>query len=111
MSQEVIKFRPSNGTVGHAFWNDWCCKCQRDRSMREGCEIDECDDDEKCEILGKTMLYQVEDPEYPIEWQVKDGRAVCTAFIEAGKDVPRPRCQHTADLFDNPNGMVKGGAA
>ena len=29
------KYRPSNGTEGDCFFAGWCCKCQRDKAMRE----------------------------------------------------------------------------
>lgn len=94
------KYRPSNGTEGAVFMEAWCCRCQRDRSMREGEPVDECDDNELCPIIGDTMAYSTEDPGYPVEWQYgKDGQPCCTAFIPAGDPVPPTRCEHTADMF------------
>jgi hypothetical protein len=94
------KYRPSNGTEGDCFFAAWCCKCQRDKAMREGSNIDECDDNERCDIIANTMAYDLEDPEYPVEWQYgKDGQPCCTAFVTAGDAVPAPRCEHTMDLF------------
>jgi hypothetical protein len=67
----------------------WCCHCQRDKAMREGADFDECDDNEKCSIIGKTMFYRIDDPDYPIEWQYdSDGIPCCTAFVAAGNPVP-----------------------
>ncbi len=83
------KYRPSNGTEGDSFFAHWCFKCQRDKAMREGADIDECDDNERCDIIANTMAYDVEDSEYPIEWQYdNNGEHCCTAFIEAGQTVP-----------------------
>lgn len=94
------KYRPSNGTEGGIFITSWCCKCQRDKAMREGKDTDECDDSELCYIIDKTFAYDVEDHEYPVEWQYdKDGQPICTAFVPAGEPIPEPRCAHTQDLF------------
>jgi len=95
------KYQPSNGTEGEIFRDAWCCQCQRDKSMREGADFDECDDDECCDIIANTMAYDVDDPEYPEEWQFGiDGQPRCTAFVEAGQPIPEPRCTKTLDLFD-----------
>jgi len=94
------KYRPSNGTEGECFFAAWCCKCQRDKALREGANIDDCDDTERCDIIANTFAYDLEDPEYPAEWQYgKDGQPCCTAFVPAGDAVPAPRCEHTMDLF------------
>lgn len=94
------KYRPNNGTEGECFFNAWCCKCQRDKSMREGIDLDECDDNERCDIIANTFCYDVDEPEYPVEWQYgKDGQPCCTAFVPDGEPIPTPRCAHTPDLF------------
>lgn len=93
------KYRPSNGTEGEIFFDAWCRQCQRDKSMREGVDIDECDDTERCDIIANTFAYDVEDAEYPVEWQYgKDGQPCCTAFVPAGESIPTPRCEHTQEL-------------
>lgn len=98
----IRKFRPSNATMGDAFFADWCQRCQRDKAMREGAAVDDCDDTERCDIIARTMAHDVTDAEYPIEWQydAATGEPVCTAFVEAGEQVPSPRCEHTLDLFN-----------
>jgi len=94
------KYRPSNGTEGDCFFSAWCRHCARDAAMREGSDLDQCDDNERCEIIGNSMAFDINDPEYPIEWQYgKDGQPCCTAFIPAGESIPAPRCAHTQDLF------------
>ena len=94
------KYRPSNGTEGECFFAAWCRNCQRDKAMREGVDIEECDDNERCDIIANTFAYDVEDQEYPVEWQYgKDGQPRCTAFVPAGDPIPTPRCAHTQDLF------------
>lgn len=88
------RYMPSNGTEGHSFIEYWCSGCQRDKAMREGADLDDCDDNEKCEILGASFRGEAE------EWrELEDGRRICIAFIEAGKPVPAPRCEHTLELF------------
>lgn len=94
------KYRPSNGTEGEVFFDCWCRHCQRDKAMREGVDIDECDDNERCDIIAKTFCHDVKDAEYPIEWQYgKDGQPRCTAYINAGEAIPTPRCSNTKELF------------
>lgn len=65
------KFRPSNGTVGEAFMDDWCGTCAGYRN---------------CTIRQKAMLYQIDEPEYPDEWIYdEDGEACCTAHVPVKK--------------------------
>lgn len=93
------KWRPSNGTEGECFFAAWCCQCQRDKAMREGADFDECDD-EQCNLIARSFAHDVDDAEYPTEWQYgKDGQPCCTAFIPAGAEIPRPRCTQTLELF------------
>ncbi|WP_234085371.1 hypothetical protein [Azonexus sp. R2A61] len=94
------KYRPSNGTESECFFAAWCRKCQRDKSMREGVDVDECDDNERCDLIARTFVFDVEDAEYPTEWQYgKDGQPCCTAFVPAGDPIPTPRCTKTLELF------------
>jgi hypothetical protein len=87
---------PSNGTEGYAFIEEWCCNCQRDRSLRDGVALDECDDDEKCEIVAASFRDEAE------EWrELEDGRCICVAFVPKGDAFPTPRCEFTADLFES----------
>jgi hypothetical protein len=94
------KYRPSNGTEGQAFIAAWCGTCARDRSLREGEPVETCDDNELCDIVGRTMMNDVDHPDYPAEWTYDaSGRPICTAYISKGQPVPTPRCTHTSDLF------------
>nr|MBL8412753.1 hypothetical protein [Dechloromonas sp.] len=94
------KYRPSNGTEGECFFEAWCRHCQRDKAMREGVDLDDCDDTERCDIIADTFSYDVEDAKYPTAWQYgKDGQPCCTAFISAGEQIPTPRCTKTLELF------------
>lgn len=69
---ELSLFRPSNGTIGDAFCADFCARCIHDIPFG------------RCDILTRTLIHSVNDPEYPTEW-VSDqtGRAWCTAFQTA----------------------------
>lgn len=91
------QWKPSNGTVGYSFIEDWCTNCQRDKAMREGCDLDECDDNEKCEILAASFRGEA------VEWRrLPDGQIKCIAFVEAGQPIPEPRDDKTFDMFDPP---------
>jgi hypothetical protein len=79
------RYRPSNGTEGHGFIDEWCSNCERDRGG-------------DCSILANTFVYDIDDPRYPPEWVRDEHGPRCTAFIERGKPIP-VRCAHTADLF------------
>jgi hypothetical protein len=93
-------FQPSNHTVGQSFIAEWCGNCARDKALREGGALDECDDNQRCDIVGRTMAYNVDDTEYPDEWIYdRNGQPCCTAFIPSGDPVPAPRCDHTDDIF------------
>lgn len=97
------KYRPSNGTEGEIFFEGWCRQCQNDKAMREGCDLDECDDNERCDIIAKTFAYDTEDAEYPIEWQYgKDGQPCCTAFVRVGDCTTVFRDPLTIDMFSQP---------
>lgn len=96
-------YQPSNGTEGEFFFAAWCCECARDKAMREGDAIEDCDDNERCDLIGLSMAFKPGDAEYPTEWQYgKDGQPCCTAFVPAGKPIPVPPCAHTVPLdFDS----------
>jgi hypothetical protein len=79
----MTKYRPSNGTAGMAFDEQWCSRCERDRARREDPGAD------GCGILNATLVNDVNDPDYPSEWTYDaSGAPRCTAFvkIEIGAD-------------------------
>jgi len=99
------KYRPSNGTEGAIFMEAWCADCQRDKSMREGAPLEDCDDNERCEIIADTFAYEVDDPRYPAAWvHGKDGQPLCTAFVAAGLPIPPERDTRTIDMFSSHKG-------
>lgn len=84
---------PSNGTEGDSFLCAACGNCARDKSMREGVDLDECDDNEKCEIIAASFRGEA------VEWRIENGEVFCTAFVEAGQEIPPPHDEFTLDLF------------
>jgi hypothetical protein len=100
MADKIIElYRPSNGTEGECFISHWCGNCARDKAMSEGLNFDDCDDEQVCKIIGDTMHYNIDDPEYPREWNYDaSGSPQCTAFIEVGKPIPF-KDELTMDLF------------
>lgn len=82
------KYQPRNGVEGDIFLYAWCRTCERDKAMREGGEIAECDDNERCDIIAMTMAHEITDPEYPAAWQyAADGQPCCKAFVPAGEPI------------------------
>jgi len=69
------KYRPSNGSEGLGFYQNFCDKCVHDRQFSEATP------ELGCQILAATFRYQVTDPEYPEEWQKDEkGNGYCTKF-------------------------------
>lgn len=91
------KYRPSNGTEGLGFMECWCCECERDRDFRD-------DAGDGCPILARTVIHDVDDPEYPEEWTYgEDGLPMCTAFVPIGKPCPTEReleAEGQQNMFD-----------
>ena len=78
-------YRPSNGTEGDAFIAAFCERCERDRAFREGTG-------DGCEILARTLVLDVDDPDYPTEWTYDtDEMPTCTAFVALGSPLPTER--------------------
>jgi len=49
------KFRPDGSEDRALFFSAWCFQCQRDRAMREGADIDECDGGE-ADLTQEEMI-------------------------------------------------------
>lgn len=74
-------FRPSNGTEGMDWMEDFCSQCIHDNPYL--------DDPEKkymgkrsCELITNAMCFYPTDPEYPKEWVYQAGKPVCTKFFK-----------------------------
>lgn len=62
------KYRPSRATEGEIFMCQYCHRCQHGTV-------------DNCRILAFTLIFDVDDPQYPQEWQYgADGQPTCTAF-------------------------------
>jgi hypothetical protein len=72
MTDQPRKYRPSNGTEGAIFHDEWCYTCCK-------CPIDQ-DAANQCKILAATFIFSVNDPEYPKQWVYIDGKPACTAY-------------------------------
>jgi hypothetical protein len=93
------KYRPGNGTEGELFIESWCGQCERDHGMMKGLPLEECDDNQVCDIIARTFAFSVNDPNYPDDWQYgADGQPRCHSFVEAGHAIPI-KDELTVDMF------------
>ncbi len=90
------KWKPSNGSIGSSFMCAFCNKCIHDDvdfGGRDGCDI-----------LARTLIHNITDPDYPSEWTYDDeGDPVCTAFKPVGGSCTKAvsdRCTKTVDMFE-----------
>jgi hypothetical protein len=69
---KIRPYRPSNGTEGEIFMEQWCERCQHDDQEFE----------EYCPIVADTMAFDIGDKDYPKEWIYKPGTdiPICTNF-------------------------------
>lgn len=85
---------PSNGTEGSMILCSLCSTCARDKAMRDGDDLDECDDDELCEIIAASFRGEA------VEWrEMPDGEVTCVAYVRHGGAIPDQRCSHTMEMF------------
>lgn len=76
MAEERRKYQPSNGTEGCGFIECYCLNCINEKFMHT-----QKHGDLQCDILNRTMLFNVKDKEYPEEWTYnEEGNPICTAF-------------------------------
>lgn len=95
------KYRPGNGVEGGCFIESWCGNCERDHGMLKGLPLEKCDDNHVCDIIARTYELDINDPDYPTEWQYgADGQPRCHAFVEAGQPI-RVKDELTLDLFES----------
>lgn len=82
MAEERVAYRPSNGSEGEWFASKFCDQCEAERIYRDG-------EGDSCPIMGKSMAFDVEHPQYPAEWR-EDGPLGprCTAFRPEGTASP-----------------------
>lgn len=81
-------YRPSNGTEGMIFEDNFCNRCRKQRKP--------------CHIWGNALAFETGDKHYPKQLTYDDeGHPTCTAFDDKSvtRQKPAPRCRKTADLF------------
>lgn len=67
------KYRPSNGTEGMSFIDDFCCNCIHEHPNP--------DSKPKCDLLSASFCYDINEPGYPKEWIYDENdKPTCTAF-------------------------------
>lgn len=72
---ENKSYRPSNGTEGMWFTDEYCMNCINCDPDPEG--------EKQCEILMRSMMYSVKDPEYPKEWIYDENdEPKCTSHVK-----------------------------
>lgn len=108
MGDAAKPYQPGSGTEGELFFDSWCRHCERDKSMNGAKPFDECDDNELCDIIARSMAFSPDvDDEYPREWIYGEHGPCCTAFLRAGDEV-KHRCELTADMFAPVNAYNRG---
>lgn len=87
----TIPYRPSNSTEGDSFMSAFCFN---------GCKHDT--EKNPCQIMGRSLGYHIDAPEYPKEWVSEDdgSRPRCTAFALEGEADRVQRCDKTEDMFE-----------
>lgn len=84
-------YRPSNGTEGEFFHEQFCYRCRHDQ-----------DEDNPCGIHTAALVFSLAASDYPKEWVYDpEGRPTCTAFHDVQCDQPAAtvRCPNTLDMF------------
>lgn len=72
------KYRPSSGSEGMYFIATWCHNCIHGKYEHTG-DLN----DKPCEIITRSFMCDINDKDYPEEWQEKDdGSALCTAWVK-----------------------------
>lgn len=67
------KYRPSNGSEGDWFINEYCMNCIHENPSQES--------KHKCDILTFTFCLDLNDKDYPSEWTYNEKHEpICTAF-------------------------------
>lgn len=75
MNKPGDKYRPSNGTEGEIFEENYCAKC-RFYDAQEGV-LTVCSK----ELQDRAMIFDIDSPKYPSEWTyTEQGKPTCTAW-------------------------------
>lgn len=74
MSTTTLPYRPSSGTEGELFQQDFCDRCAQCQPALP-----------PCDILVRSLFLNITDSDYPREWvQDGEGSAWCTVFVAQG---------------------------
>ena len=73
-------YRPSNGTEGRYFIDEYCMQCIN-------CDPDP-NGEKQCKILCASLCHNTNEPEYPGEWTYDGNKPICTSHVywDWGKD-------------------------
>lgn len=95
------KYRPSNGTEGCGFVETYCLNCIHGKYEHTG-DIN----DNPCDILSRSFLFDLKDKEYPEEWTFDEsGNPMCTEFkkFDWGRGDDGNWIEPTPPPIDDPN--------
>jgi len=96
------KYRPSNGTEGMDFMDKFCDRCWKEESYRRTQK------GTGCKILCKTMVYDINDPEYPEEWTYdEDGNPTCTEFESVEEVMKRIKEKREQTIMEKEKNQIK----
>lgn len=66
---------------------EWCAQCIKDKPHGA------------CRILTRSLIFSINEPEYPEEWiRDESGAPVCTAYDDGEALKPEPRCENTLEM-------------
>lgn len=92
-------YRPSNGTEGDMFMDNFCYQCIHENPKENGSP--------KCEIITLVMCYDTKDKEYPKEWCYDENeKPTCTKFTKFDWSNDNDGDEYTpplAPIPDDPN--------
>ncbi len=95
-------YRPSNGTEGMSFEEDFCMQCLH--TNPDPCKKPQ------CEIWCRVLMFNTNEKEYPKEWCYnEEDKPVCTAWVkwDWGNDGdPNDPDNPKAPKPDDPNQLV-----
>lgn len=74
-------YRPSSGDEGLWFESKYCDNCKHASTPSPEYEVGE-----PCDILMRSMFFDLDDNEYPKEWVTINNEPTCTAYKEVKND-------------------------
>lgn len=102
--EAVELYRPSNGSEGEWFHEQFCYQCSKfPRSQ---------DAKTQCSIFIMANLSSIDEESFPSDWRYVDGSPVCTSFKSREvhnkerrekRKILAGKCHNTFDIFDELN--------